>query len=138
VVTLSKLRESVVPIDQYDSRGHGALDGYVVDTSKEQIKNYLDNFRVNLEITNELKSKFKKIAIIKNINVEEKHRGEGIGNKLLSYAIDDAYDNGAEAIILIADKEEENQLDLIRWYENYGFEKLTNTISGPLMILDEQ
>lgn len=137
MVKISMLQESVVYIDHYDSKDRGSLDGYVTDTSSEQLENYLFSFSMKSGVISNIKDKYKRIAFIKNLHVDEKYRGSGIGNKLLSNAIDEAYDNGAEAILLIADMEESNDFDIQRWYEGFGFEKITNTSEGPLMILDE-
>ena len=53
--------------------------------------------------------------------------------------IDDAYENGAEAIFLIADAGENNKFDLTKWYESYGFEKIAKTSnSDNLMLLHEE
>lgn len=135
---LATLQESLIHIDQYDSKNRGSLDGYVVDTNTEQLENYLYSFSMKSGVISDIREKYDRIAIIKNLHVDDDHRGIGLGNKLLSDAIDEAYDNGAEAIIIIADMEESNKFDIQRWYESFGFEKITNTDSGPLMILAEE
>lgn len=138
MVSLAILQENIVHIDQYDSKNRGSLDGYVVDTSSEQLENYLYNFSMKTGVISNIQNKYNRIALIKNLHVDDQYRGAGLGNKLLSDAIDQAYDNGAEAIILIADIHDSNKFDIQRWYEGYGFEKVTNTSEGPLMILAEE
>lgn len=137
VVRLSTLLENIASIEQYDSKDRGSLDGYVVNTSSEQLENYLHKFSINSDIILDLKNKYRRIAIIKNMYIDDEYRGIGIGNKLLSNAIDEAYENDAEAIILIADIYESNDFDIKKWYEKFGFEQITDTNQGPLMILDE-
>ena len=55
----------------------------------------------------------------------------------MSNAIDSAYDNDAEAIILVADTGESNEFDLVNWYNNYGFEKIGDASGDPIMLLAE-
>lgn len=137
VVNLATLNENIINIDQYDPKNRGFLDGYVTDTDSERLSNFLLDYIENEKIVSNLRKKYNTIGIIKNFHVDDNHRGKGIGNKLISKAIDQAYDNGAEAIILVADMEESNKFNIQEWYEQYGFEKITNTITGPLMILKE-
>lgn len=138
VVKATTLMENYVNIDQHDQKDRGFLDGYVTDTDSERLTNFLFDYIENTKIVSNIRKKYNKIGIIKNFHVDDKHRGKGIGNKLLRKAIDDAYNNDAEAIILITDVEESNNFDLQRWYESYGFKKITNTASGPLMILTDE
>jgi ribosomal protein S18 acetylase RimI-like enzyme len=75
--------------------------------------------------------------VLKNINVEE--RGRGFGNRLMSEFLDKASEHGAETVLLVADKSEEQAegFDLVRWYEGFGFRILKQTAVGPLMITEE-
>jgi len=43
--------------------------------------------------------------------VDDDYRGQGIGNDLVSNAIDDAANNGADAILLVSDTDEDNPFD---------------------------
>lgn len=118
---------------------HGNLEGYVVDTNKDQLDNYLSSNGVSKKVIDELKSRVKRIAIIKNMEVDDDKRGQKIGTELLDNAIDDAYEKNAEAIILIADKSEDNKFDLEKWYQKYGFEKIVTTSNNDsLMLLHEE
>lgn len=138
VVKLATLTENYINIDQHDQKDRGFLYGYVTDTDSERLANFLFDYIENTKIVSDIRKKYNRIGIIKNFHVDDDHRGKGLGNKMLSKAIDKAYDNDAEAIILIADIDESNKFDIQKWYENYGFEKITNTSSGPLMILNEE
>jgi len=74
------------------------------------------------------------VAIIKNINVDPKYRGKGIGNKLM-----DKFFSAAEianTICLIADTYEENLFNLVEWYESFGFEVVDLNNGCPLMIME--
>ena len=113
----------------------GSLEGYVVDTSAPQLKNYLQSQHAASTLINGISNQFSKIGIVKNLYVDEESRGQGIGNELMSHAIDRAFNEGAEAILLISDSEEENQFDLTNWYEGFGFEVIGNAAGNPVMIL---
>ena len=64
------------------------------------------------------------IAILKNINVEEEARGQGVGGQLMEEFISAAADQGAFTIVLIADlgQTQGSGFDLEKWYRDYGFE----------------
>jgi len=113
----------------------GSLEGYVVDTSEPQLKNYLQSQHASNDIADMLANKYSRIGIIRNLYVDEDSRGQGIGNDLIGSAIDDAFNNGAEAIVLVSDTGEENQFDLTKWYEGFGFEVIGDAAGDPIMLL---
>lgn len=128
------LRENVIHIDQ--SNDGGSLEGYVTNTSGPQLQNYLEREGADQKLIEHIKQKFSRIAIFKNMYVDEDMRGQGHGSELFSDAIDAAAANGAKAIILVADLDEENAIDLVRWYEGYGFEIIGKAGRNPLMMLE--
>ena len=120
---------------------HYSVEGYVTDTDAEQVDNWL-SYRHHINdpaLVEMIQSRFKKIAFLNNINVEEEARGEGHGNFLMESFINEAVDYGAEAIFLIADMAEDQQegFDLIKWYEGWGFEIIHQSSGGPLMMLTQ-
>ncbi len=137
---LTKLCESEgnwVSIDQYS--GKNMLTGYVVDTTGVQIGNFLGSgnyYGISQILIKEILTKYRRMGIIGGITVDEEDRGQGVGNHLLSSAINEAAEEGAEAMILFADTEEENEFDLVKWYEGYGFEKIVDTHVGPMMLME--
>jgi len=103
------------------------------------LKNFLSSNGISGAITKQYLNKFDRVGIVKNMEVELEQRGKGIGKKLFDKMIDDAYDEGAEAIFLIADTGEKNKFDLVRWYQSYGFEKIAKTSNSDyLMLLHEE
>jgi ribosomal protein S18 acetylase RimI-like enzyme len=130
------LSESIQMISQ--SNSGGSLEGYVVDTDKPQLKNYLESQGASEQLINNIASKFGRISIIKNMYIDDDSRGQGLGSNLLNNAIDDSYDRGAEAILLIADVHESNEFSIVDWYKNYGFEIIGDAGGDPIMLLDEQ
>ena len=116
---------------------NGSLSGYVVDTKKENASNYLIGQGVNENLVKSIMGKYGIVGIIKNMEVIPQMRGKGIGTKLLEKAIDKASDHNAEAILLVADiVDSSNKINLEEWYESFGFKKIGNAGSYPLMILE--
>jgi len=116
----------------------GSLEGYVVDTNQVQLKNYLSSQHADQNIADQLAKKFNRIGIIKNMYVNDDSRGQGFGKELFDKAIDAAYNNGAEAILLVADTQEQNIFDLVKWYQGYGFEIIGDAGGDPVMLLHEE
>lgn len=127
------INEGLTSITQQSDEG--SLEGYVVDTTQEQLRNYLRSQSVDERRIALLQKDIDRIGIIKNLWVDEDHRNQGIGNDLMSMAIDDAQHAGAEAIILVADLGEQNEFDIIKWYEDFGFQIIDKAGSNYLMIL---
>lgn len=111
-----------------------SIDGYEVNIDEENWQNWISDKIENPEkFINEIKNKYKRIAIIKNLNVDEELRGQGLGNTLMSYFFNETT---ADIILLIADISE-SQLpgfDLSKFYENWGFEYIMPTFMGSLML----
>jgi GNAT superfamily N-acetyltransferase/predicted transcriptional regulator len=129
-----KIQESMAYINQSNEGGN--LEGYVIDSDKPQLTNYLSSQGADNNLINQLKQKYKTIAIIRNMYVDEEQRGQGYGNQLMSDAIDEAAGNHADAIICVADMSEDNAIDLVKWYENFGFEVVGKAGSDPVMVLE--
>jgi ribosomal protein S18 acetylase RimI-like enzyme len=45
--------------------------------------------------------------------IDDEYRGQGLGSSLLNNAIDDSYNRGAKAILLIADIHENNAFSIV-------------------------
>lgn len=130
------LKESLTHIDQSNSGGD--LEAYVVNTSAPNMSNYLESQGVDQSIIQNLIKSYNTVGIIRNMHVDDEKRGKGHGSDLMNKAIESAYNNEAEAVILISDTAESNEFDLTDWYKNYGFEVIGNASGGDLlMILDE-
>jgi ribosomal protein S18 acetylase RimI-like enzyme len=114
----------------------GSLEGYVMSTDKPNINNYLQSQGATPELIKNITNRYKTLALIRNMYVDDEYRGQGIGNDLVSNAIDDAANNGADAVILVSDTDENNPFDLTKWYEGFGFEIVGTAGTNPVMILD--
>lgn len=114
----------------------GSLEGYVVSTDKPNISNYLQSQGATPGLINSIMQRYKTLGLIRNMYVDDDYRGQGIGNDLVSNAIDDAAGDGADAIILVSDTDENNSFDLTKWYEGFGFEIIGVAGNNPIMILD--
>ena len=114
-----------------------SLEGYVVDTDQVQLGNYLESQGANPQIAKKLAQQYNRIGIIRNMRVDDEERGQGLGTDLISNAIDDAYLNDAEAIVLVSDEGESNEFNLTKWYESFGFKKIGMAGSDPIMLLSK-
>ena len=114
----------------------GALSGYLVSYSDNNYKNFLskevkDEERLKAVIDFIEHNKYDQVLIIKNLNVEDKYQGKGIGRNLLEGAISDC-----SIALLIADSIESQRenFQLEQFYEGSDFMKVSSEISGPLMV----
>jgi len=113
----------------------GSLTGYVVDSSEENIRNYLESHGASEILICSLLEKYSRIGLIRNMYVEKGFRGQGIGGDLVSNAMNEAFLSGAEIVILIADLGEDNYYDLSKWYEeNFDMEIIGTAGSNPILI----
>lgn len=133
------LSEIVTPTFEYINQENegGSLEGYVVNTDQPNLRNYLKSHGTPKNLILKIENSCKRIGIIRNLYVNEDLRNKGFGNNLMHNAIDDAYMADAEAVILVADTVESNNFNLVNWYENYGFETIGYSTSGPVMLLKE-
>jgi len=114
----------------------GSLEGYVVDSDQPQLNNYLSSQGASTDVISSIQQRFKRIAIIRNMYVDEDRRGQGIGNDLVGNAIDSADRAGARAIVLVSDTQEDNAMNLTQWYEGFGFEQIGTAGGDPVMVLE--
>lgn len=99
----------------------GSICGYITNARKDmQLTNYLEEQR-KAEVVDFIQKKYEKIAILKNMYVEEDMRGEGVGTSLLKEFLEKTKEKKVEAVVLVADTGENNDFDLVKWYEGYGF-----------------
>lgn len=118
----------------------GGCSGYCVDASQEQIPNYVAEYSPHAPLVAEwLRSRCKRVAILKNLNVHEEYRGKGNGAFLLEDFLATAGDHGTDAVLLVADSVETQRpgFSLAKFYAEYGFVAVCNTGAGPLMVYPE-
>jgi len=123
-------------IIELEEEDYATLSGYSVSFKEENYKNFLiENISEKSLVDKIIKfmedKGFNEIVIIKNLNVEEEFRGQGIGKALLEEAL-----SFADIAILISDKYEiqDEGFILDDFYKNSDFEIITETGSGNLMI----
>lgn len=100
-------------------------------------KNWLNSYG-DFDFTEEISKDIEiPVGCLKNINVDNDFRGEGIGNKILNYFIDECIENDVKNIILVADLDEKQieGFDLVKWYKSKGFEIVGYIYDNPVMIL---
>lgn len=118
---------------------HGSLQGYSVSSREENYKEFLkkelSNEKTSKKIIEYIEKNIKgNIGIIKNINVDEEYRGNGIGQNMLQEAL-----FNCEIAILVSDKYEQqlNNLKLDDFYSKNDFGKTFDASSGSLMIFPQ-
>lgn len=123
-------------IIELEEEDYATLSGYSVSFKEENYKNFLiENISEKSLVDKIIKfmedKGFNEIVIIKNLNVEEEFRGQGIGKALLEEAL-----SFADIAILISDKYEiqDEGFILDNFYKNSDFEIITETCSGNLMV----
>lgn len=124
-------------IEQHDA--DGSLEGYVVGTDQVQLGNYLSSQGADQELISRIAKRYGTVGIIKNMWVDEEHRGQGVGSGLLESAIDEAFSIGADAIVLVCDTGEDNSRmgkSLEQWYQGWGFETVGTAGGDPVMVLE--
>ena len=117
--------------------GDGNIFGYVVDTDEVQLVNYfVDNHGVPEDIIATIQAKYDTVAIARGMHVDDDYRNQGHGTELMNSFIEEAASEGAQAVLAIADALEDNEFDLVKWYESWGFETVAQTGSGPFMVME--
>jgi len=135
-----KLLENFMSREIMIEHDHGSAEGYVTDTNSEQFINWFNNRHKIYDQTmiDKFKDKYKSVAFLNNMNVDEDSRGNGYGSEILEDFISDASMHYPDAIILIADTEESQNdgFDLVKFYEGYDFEIVKRYSFGILMIME--
>ena len=117
--------------------GDGNIFGYVVDTDEVQLVNYfVDNHGVSENIISAIQAKYDTVAIARGMHVDDEYRNQGYGTELMNEFIEEAASEGAQAVLAIADALEDNEFDLVKWYESWGFEVISQTGQGPFMVME--
>lgn len=112
----------------------GSAFGYEVDSTKDNLQLWLYSYIEDKALLDVLRSSYKNVAILKNINVEVECQGEGYGSELLNKWLDEVI---APVVLLISDSAESQKEGFVldKFYEDFGFEVLRDTPYGSLMIL---
>lgn len=114
----------------------GSCDGYCVTSDQEQVPNFLSEWTADaVGLAAVLRQACDRVAVLKNLNVPDEHRGQGNGAALLEDFLEQAIDGWNTAVLLLADSAETQQdgFSLQRFYEGYDFVVVCETGSGPLM-----
>lgn len=123
--------------EEYDFYDYGEIDYEIcrnMDSFKKWLSQYGDYDKID-EISKEINIP---VACITHVEVYEALRGKNLGKKILDDFINKCIDNDAYNVILIADLEEKQieGFDLVKWYEKYGFTKINEIHSNPVMKME--
>lgn len=117
----------VIQID-YDE---GSIFG-VVHFDREHLNNWVQKEHVQPNFDTIPDDELFPIGILKNINVDEEYRNQGVGGDLLESFLTEC--SHCQYVVLIADIDEENNFNLIDWYKSYGFTIFGEAGGMPVMI----
>jgi GNAT superfamily N-acetyltransferase len=83
-----------------------------------------------------IKKNSQHILIIKNVNIDDEHQGQGFGTQIISELLDNDFDTA----ILIADIKESQQDGFLleNFYNNLGFDSVLKQDQYPIMIYPKQ
>lgn len=117
----------------------GSIEGYFHLNTSENIYNYFEEHSVPSEMISFMKDQKEifVVGLIRNFWVDEDMRNQGYGSELFDKAVSTLTEN-CDLVFLISDTADENNFDLTKWYESFGFETLYNTASGPLMVIGSE
>ena len=76
------------------------------------------------------------VAVLKNINVDEGHRNQGIGNNMMQSFLEECSIQGVKIVLLESDVTE-HQLkgfDLDKWYEGWDFIKIGSSNNNSIFL----
>jgi GNAT superfamily N-acetyltransferase len=126
--------------DEEEDGFEGNYEGYCIDTSKENLKNWLekeigDDGKIYQAIANEVRT----IFVLKNLNIDSEYQGQGYGAQILEDAMDEAQGE-YEAIILLCDVGEIQKEGFIleKFYANHDFKTIGYFNDYPLMVSPEE
>lgn len=122
-------------INKYWKYGH--LNANIVFTDFD-LKSWLNEYG-DFDVTDIIVEDIKQpVGCLTNIIVNTGFRNKGYGNIILDYYIDTCINNDVNNIILVADKDEnqDDGFDLIEWYVSKGFKIINYIYENPVMILE--
>lgn len=122
----------MTPINQ--STESGALAAFVSQANSDPVIDYLSIQGVSTKHIEQIVSKYRTVAVFKNMAVSEHARGQGTGRQLLQQALNSANQHAVDACVLVADITEHNAFDLVAWYERSGFVVTGQADGNPVMI----
>lgn len=115
---------------------YGIVSGYAVETSAVNVDNYLAEYTdKHSDISQWLKDNLTRVALLKNIEIGEEFRQQGLGTLMLCNFKAFARQSNAQAILLIADRAEVQieGFNLKDWYIRHNFVSIAETGCGNLM-----
>lgn len=113
--------------------------GYVVNSTSEQPPNWLMNNGYPPDVLDDIINPNVTFAFLNNIYVDDKDRGQGIGNEMISDFMSESLQLEADYVILSCsvDEIQRENFDLQRWYSGHGFIVIDSvSSSNPLMIAE--
>lgn len=114
-----------IAIEDVDGNNVGSVEG-VIHYSIDYVNNWI--YKEGIALTIDINSIEFPVAILKNINIDEEYRNNNYGNEGMRLFLDEA-----KTILLMVDIGENNNFNLVKWYEGYGFKTIGRAGEYPVM-----
>ena len=117
-----------------DGSEYGSLK-FIVHNDEEKLIGWLDSIDAEKEVYDKLDEIGKElypIAILKNINIHEEKRNNGLGSGVFDFFLDKT--RHVEYQILECDESEGADFNLESWYKELGFETIGMANGCPVML----
>ena len=125
-------RDKIFVIEELEN-STGAVEGLMCEPSEHhRVANYLEE-QGYADIWERVAGQHNRIAVLKNVWIEEDSKGLGLGGELVEWFMMEAENRRMEAVYLVADTLTDNSFNLIQWYESRGFVNITDKTECPLM-----
>lgn len=111
----------------------GSLFG-VIHFDREHLINWVEKEKVEPDFSTISDEELFPIGILKNINVNEDHQGEGHGIDLMESFMTECIHCSYMVLIVDLGEAQREGLDLIEWYKYFGFEVWGEATGDPVMI----
>ena len=111
----------------------GSIFGFVTEDI-DRLEQFL--FLNNYDDFNVANYNGKRFGIIVDIHVEPEERNEGYGRSLIEqllYIFQN--EHNTDCVFLVCDGIADNDFNLLKWYESFGFEVISDKFDCPLMLL---
>lgn len=131
---------NVIEVDEYIYNDEGEEVGSItvaIFFTRNQLHQWLEEQGADPSILDNINDEdLLPVAVLEGINVDEEYRGQGYGNEGMDLFFDQANIYDTNSRLLIADLTNSNVFNLIKWYENYGFQEIGRTHAGDPVMLE--
>lgn len=127
-----------IEVENEDGDTVGTLSGYACALDDENWQNWAETLG-GQSLVSKLKTAIGPagtIAVLKNMEVDEEHRGQGHGSELVDLFLQELGGGGVAMLECDLAESQANGFSLKAFYEEFGFESIDEVSDGnPIMVL---